>query len=160
MKNLYHCTGQTLAHRGGVDPKFGHDTKDELVAFKPKENKDGKFVNVDTTIKDGILRAKELGLVQSHMSDIIFTMEPTFAGKYTYSSTKIDVPLLFAVTDCFYFSLTTRSKLIRQEEQGEDTGFVPPSRGSHGKQVLLSTNCRLGKRIQTRLEELVSHGMD
>lgn len=80
VKNLYHCTGQTLAHRGGVDPKFGHDRKDELVAFKPKESKDGKFVNVDTTIKEGILRAKELGLVQSHMSDIIFTMEPTFAG--------------------------------------------------------------------------------
>jgi hypothetical protein len=44
------------------------------------EHKDGKFVNVDTTIKQGILRAKELGLVQSHISDIIFTMEPTFAG--------------------------------------------------------------------------------
>lgn len=72
-----------MAHRGGVDPKFGHDTKDELVTFKPKEDKDGKFVNVDTTIREGILRAKELGLVQSHMSDIIFTMEPTFAGKYS-----------------------------------------------------------------------------
>lgn len=80
VKNLYHCTGQTMAHRGGVDPKFGHDQKDELVVFQPMEHKDGKFVNVDTTIKQGILRAKELGLVQSHISDIIFTMEPTFAG--------------------------------------------------------------------------------
>lgn len=83
MKNLYHCTGQTLAHRGGVDPKFGHEEKDELVVFKPHEDRETKFVNVDTTIKDGILRAKELGLVQSHVSDIIFTMEPTFAGTYS-----------------------------------------------------------------------------
>eukprot|EP00804_Cyclotella_cryptica_P001562 CCRYP_003776-RA/>CCRYP_003776-RA protein AED:0.11 eAED:0.11 QI:1855/1/0.85/1/0.83/0.85/7/0/596 len=84
VKNLYHCTGQTLAHRGGVDPKFGYDHKDELVVFKPREDQHGKFVNVDTTIKEGILRAKELGLVQSHVSDIIFTMEPTFAGQNLY----------------------------------------------------------------------------
>ena len=74
--------GQTLAHRGGVDPKFGHKQKDELVVFKPREDRNAKVVNVDTTIKEGILRAKELGLVQSHVSDIIFTMEPTFAGTY------------------------------------------------------------------------------
>ena len=71
-----------MAHRGGVDPQFGHDQKNELIAFKPKDDRNGRFVNVDTTIKEGILRAKELGLVQSHMSDIIFTMEPTFAGKF------------------------------------------------------------------------------
>jgi hypothetical protein len=67
-----------------VDPKFGYDQKDELVVFKPQEDRHGKFVNVDTTIKEGILRAKELGLVQSHVSDIIFTMEPTFAGMFRY----------------------------------------------------------------------------
>ena len=56
-----------------MDPKFGYDREDELVVFKPREDQHGKFVNVDTTIKEGILRAKELGLVQSHVSDIIFT---------------------------------------------------------------------------------------
>ena len=67
-----------------MDPKFGYDHKDELVVFKPQEDRHGKFVNVDTTIKEGILRAKEMGLVQSHVSDIIFTMEPTFAGTLRY----------------------------------------------------------------------------
>jgi hypothetical protein len=90
--------GQALAHRGGIDPKFGHDNMDELVVFKPREEMNGRFVNVDTTIKDGILRAKELGLVQSHISDIIFTMEPTFAGTRDVAA----VMILY-----FYWSLTS-----------------------------------------------------
>ena len=76
--------GQTLAHRVGSDPKYGHDQKDEVVVFEPHEGKDWKVVNVDTTIKAGILRAKKIGLVQSHTTDLIFTMEPNFAGRELY----------------------------------------------------------------------------
>ena len=83
-KRLYQCMGQTLAHRVGSDPKYGHDQKDEVVVFEPHEGKDWKVVNVDTTIKAGILRAKKIGLVQSHTTDLIFTMEPNFAGRELY----------------------------------------------------------------------------
>jgi len=83
-KRLYQCMGQTLAHRVGADPKYGHDKESEIVVFEPHGGKDWKVVNVDTTIKPGILRAKELGLVQSHTTDLIFTMEPQFAGKELY----------------------------------------------------------------------------
>ena len=76
--------GQTLAHRVGADPKYGHDKESEIVVFEPHGGKYWKVVNVDTTIKPGILRAKELGLVQSHTTDLIFTMEPQFAGKELY----------------------------------------------------------------------------
>lgn len=78
--------GQTLAHRVGGDPRFGHDKDDELVIFEPHADsgKDWKVANVDTTIKPGILRAKKLGLVQSHTTDMIFTMEPQFAGQELY----------------------------------------------------------------------------
>ena len=83
-KRLYQCMGQTLAHRVGADPKYGHSEKDEVVVFQPHDGKDWKVVNVDTTIKAGILRAKKIGLVQSHTTDLIFTMEPNFAGRELY----------------------------------------------------------------------------
>ena len=76
--------GRTLAHRVGADPRFGHDKAKEIVVFEPHAGKDWKVVNVDTTIKKGILRAKELGLVQSRTTDLIFTMEPNFAGQNLY----------------------------------------------------------------------------
>ena len=83
-KRLYQCMGQTLAHRVGADPKFGHDKEDDVVVFEPHGGKDWKVVNVDTTIKSGIMRAKKMGLVQSHKTDLIFTMEPQFAGEHLY----------------------------------------------------------------------------
>ena len=46
--------------------------------------RDWKTVNVDTTIKSGILRAKEMGLVQSKTAQLIFTMEPNFAGQHLF----------------------------------------------------------------------------
>lgn len=76
--------GRTLAHRFGVNPKFGHEEKDELVVFTPAD-KEFSLVNVDTTVKQGILRAKELGLVPSRAADLIFTMEPGFAGKRNFT---------------------------------------------------------------------------
>merc|ERR1719491_254386 len=83
-KRLYQCMGRTLAHRVGADPRHGQDQKNEIVVFEPHQGKDWKVVNVDTTIKKGIIRAKELGLVQSHTTDVIFTMEPNFAGQNLY----------------------------------------------------------------------------
>eukprot|EP01082_Thalassiosira_pseudonana_P004240 g3775.t1 g3775 contig13:129259-130714(-) len=83
VKRVYQCMGRTLAHRFGVSPKFGHEEKDELVVFTPAD-KEFSLVNVDTTVKQGILRAKELGLVPSRAADLIFTMEPGFAGEQLY----------------------------------------------------------------------------
>lgn len=84
VKRVYQCMGRTLAHRFGVNPKFGHEEKDELVVFTPAD-KEFSLVNVDTTVKQGILRAKELGLVPSRAADLIFTMEPGFAGKRNFT---------------------------------------------------------------------------
>jgi hypothetical protein len=68
----------------GADPRFGHDADEEIVVFEPHKGKDWKVVNVDTTIKEGIDRAGKMGLVQSHKSDLIFTMEPAYAGEKLY----------------------------------------------------------------------------
>jgi hypothetical protein len=60
-KQLYQCMGKTLTIRIGIDPRHGHDKTDELVVFPPVNGKDWNTVNVDTTIRPGIMRASEDG---------------------------------------------------------------------------------------------------
>ena len=121
-KRLYQCMGQTLAHRVGADPKYGHDTSEEIVVFEPHLGKDWKVVNVDTTIKSGILRAKELGLVQSHTTDLIFTMEPNFAGRELYDETNkgrflalFRHPVERAISMFYYLQTATWERTYRPE---------------------------------------------
>jgi hypothetical protein len=70
-KRLYQCMGRTLAHRVGGDPRFGHDKDTEIKVFEPHGGKDWKVVNVDTTIRSGIVKAGRMGLVQSGMADLV-----------------------------------------------------------------------------------------
>jgi len=84
-KRLYECLGQTLANRLGADPRFGHDQDEEIVVFQPFVTEpDIKFVNVDTTTKQGILRAANLGLVASGKADMIFTSDVNFAVHHLF----------------------------------------------------------------------------
>ncbi len=85
-KQLYQCMGKTLTIRIGIDPRHGHDQTDEIVVFPPIAGKDWKTVNVDTTIRPGIDRARKMGLAQSHTADLIFTMEPAYAGEQLFDS--------------------------------------------------------------------------
>lgn len=78
--------GKTLTIRIGVDPRYGHDQTDELIVFPPISGKDWNTVNVDTTIRPGIMRARKMGLVQSHTADLIFTMEPAFAVEQLFDT--------------------------------------------------------------------------
>jgi len=121
-KRLYQCMGQTLAHRVGADPRHGHDTDSEIVVFEPHQGKDWKVVNVDTTIKSGIIRAKKLGLVQSHTTDLIFTMEPNFAGQELYDEENkgrflalFRHPVERAVSMFYYLQTATWERTYRPE---------------------------------------------
>lgn len=114
--------GRTLAHRVGADPRFGHDKSSEIVVFEPHQGKDWKVVNVDTTIKSGIIRAKQLGLVQSHTTDLIFTMEPNFAGQELYDVDNkgrflalFRHPVERAVSMFFYLQTATWERTYRPE---------------------------------------------
>ena len=114
--------GQTLAHRVGADPRFGHDQEKEIVVFQPHGHKDWKVVNVDTTIKAGIMRAKRLGLVQSHTTDLIFTMEPNFAGQELYDEENkgrflalFRHPVDRALSMFFYLQTATWERTYRPE---------------------------------------------
>lgn len=83
-KQLYQCMGKTLTIRIGVDPRYGHDQKNELVVFKPLGGQDWKTINVDTVSEKGILRAEEMGLAASGKADIIFAMDVNFASGHLF----------------------------------------------------------------------------
>ena len=86
VKKLYECMGKTIATRVGVTPQFDHQNKNELIVFQPYKRLDWKTVNVDTTTLDGIIRAEELGLVQSHLADVIVSMEMGAAVNHLYDN--------------------------------------------------------------------------
>lgn len=85
-KKLYECMGKTVTTRVGVIPKYGYQDTKELVVFQPYPHQDWKTVNVDTTTLDGIVRAKKMGLVQSHLADVIVSMEMGAAVQHLYTS--------------------------------------------------------------------------
>ena len=80
VKSIYECMGQTLANRAGVDPQYLHQNKKEVIAFQPWPGVSrASYVNVDTTNKAGLNRAKNMGLVHSGLVDMIITSDITYA---------------------------------------------------------------------------------
>lgn len=87
VKGVYECMGQTLAHAIGVDPRFGHQNKNEIVTFQPWNGvSPASYVNVDVTSKWGINRAKKLGLVQSGVVNMIITSDVVYAVENLFDS--------------------------------------------------------------------------
>ena len=66
IQNLYWCLGLTIANEElGTNPKFGYGNVTKLVKFLPFHGMEWPIVNVDLSTKDGIMRAKNLGLTTS-----------------------------------------------------------------------------------------------
>ncbi|KAL7482813.1 hypothetical protein ACHAW6_008472 [Cyclotella cf. meneghiniana] len=76
VKKLYECMGQTLATAAGAGRIFIPDNN-RIIVFNPYGT--GNYVNVDTSNRDGLIRAKEMGLVESGKADLIFTTDVKFA---------------------------------------------------------------------------------
>ncbi|KAL7542548.1 hypothetical protein ACHAWF_007201 [Thalassiosira exigua] len=125
-KRLYECLGQILANRLGADPRFGHDKDEEIVVFQPFESApEMRFVNVDTTTKQGILRAAKLGLVASRKADMIFTSDVNFASEHLFDpSHKGRIFALFrnpvdrSVSKFYYLQTATWERTYRSEWAG------------------------------------------
>lgn len=83
IQNLYWCIGLTLANELGTNPKFLYGKDTNLVKFLPFKGKEWSVLNVDTSTKEGILRAKDLGLAFSkHPSvDLLVSSHLRFATK-------------------------------------------------------------------------------
>mmetsp|Transcript_19550 Transcript_19550/g.26836 ORF Transcript_19550/g.26836 Transcript_19550/m.26836 type:complete len:468 (-) Transcript_19550:62-1465(-) len=75
MKGYYGCLGLVEATQMGITE--GHDTDESLEVWDHPHGP--KFLNVDTTREDGILHAKQLGLAQSGLADVVFTEYPAIA---------------------------------------------------------------------------------
>eukprot|EP00565_Helicotheca_tamesis_P007572 CAMPEP_0185732632 /NCGR_PEP_ID=MMETSP1171-20130828/16929_1 /TAXON_ID=374046 /ORGANISM="Helicotheca tamensis, Strain CCMP826" /LENGTH=334 /DNA_ID=CAMNT_0028402171 /DNA_START=32 /DNA_END=1036 /DNA_ORIENTATION=+ len=72
LKWYYGCLGLVIANE--VSVSNGHDTDESLQVW---EHANGfKYVNADTTGLNGIDRAKSLGLGESGLADVMFTMFP------------------------------------------------------------------------------------
>jgi hypothetical protein len=86
IQNLYYCLGLTIANQVGANPKFGQNEETALVKFKPWKRYDWSVINVDTTTKEGILRAQKLGLASSKdpKVDLIVSMEFDFAVSHLF----------------------------------------------------------------------------
>uniref|UniRef100_A0A7S2H6D2 Sulfotransferase domain-containing protein n=1 Tax=Helicotheca tamesis TaxID=374047 RepID=A0A7S2H6D2_9STRA len=76
MKAYYACMG--LVEASDMSQREGHDHDKNLQVWELNGH---KFVNVDTTREDGMLRAKNLGLPESGLADVVFTMFPRAASK-------------------------------------------------------------------------------
>jgi len=63
------CLGLTIANNVGV--LDGHNSDESIQTFRYGEG--ATYVNVDTTSKEGLIRAKKLGLVQSNLADVVVT---------------------------------------------------------------------------------------
>ena len=81
-KSIYRCMNLTIASR--LDPKVSRIKDKELIAFEPFGERGGSFVNVDMTTRSGIRRAGRMGLVPSGKADILFVMDPAFAGDHLF----------------------------------------------------------------------------
>lgn len=83
IQNLYWCMGLTLANEVGANEKFAHNKDTKLLEFQPFHSLDYHVVNVDTTSRNGILRAKNMGLVSSTdpAVDIVVSGEINYAAQ-------------------------------------------------------------------------------
>ena len=83
---FYGCLELTMVNRVGALPQFGHEADDKLIVFKPwrRHGRPEKYVNVDITNKDGIVRAEEMGLVPSGLADFMISPEPQFAIEHLF----------------------------------------------------------------------------
>jgi len=76
MKRYYGCMGLVLASEAGIIN--GHD-KDETIQVWQRKFPESKLVNVDTSTREGIARAKKLGLAKSGLADVVFASMAYYA---------------------------------------------------------------------------------
>ena len=83
VKKIYECLGQTLATAAGKGRRFIPDNN-QIVVFNPYGT--GKYVNVDTSTREGLLQAASKHLVPSGKVDLIVTTDVKFAVETLFDS--------------------------------------------------------------------------
>jgi len=151
LKSIYKCMKKTLSVRVGADPRYGHATDKEIVAFEPGRT-GNSFVNVDTLTPPGILRAQELGLVPSGLADLVVTTNAlNFAIEHLYDrSHKGRVLALFRhpvdrlVSKFYYSQIATWERSYHP--QWKDIDILDWAEHiNHDKNQLVKTLARVGE---------------
>lgn len=85
IQNLYMCMGLTIANELG---KVAYINETKLIKFLPFHGMEWPVLNVDTSTKEGILRAKNLGLVSSTNPSVDIVVSPhlRFAAQELFNS--------------------------------------------------------------------------
>eukprot|EP00569_Conticribra_weissflogii_P019015 CAMPEP_0171448150 /NCGR_PEP_ID=MMETSP0881-20121228/39471_1 /TAXON_ID=67004 /ORGANISM="Thalassiosira weissflogii, Strain CCMP1336" /LENGTH=344 /DNA_ID=CAMNT_0011972577 /DNA_START=10 /DNA_END=1041 /DNA_ORIENTATION=+ len=79
LKRLYKCFGVSIAEKFGAHVQH-HQNDTEIISFTPwPKYSRTTYINVDVSNKEGILHARDLGLVPSEKANIIITPLPEFA---------------------------------------------------------------------------------
>jgi hypothetical protein len=88
IQNLYWCIGLTIANEIGGSTKFVYNNETKLVKFVPFHGEEWSIMNVDTSTKEGILRAKDLGMISSSNRQVDLVVSPhlRFAAKKLFDS--------------------------------------------------------------------------
>lgn len=128
MKSIYECLGQTLATDIGVDPRYGHQDKEEVIAFQPWPGvSKASYVNVDSTSRPGVKRARRMGLVPSGLADMIITDDPAFVVDELFDDSHrgrglalFRHPIDRLVSKFFYLQKATWEKEYRPEWKNID----------------------------------------
>mmetsp|Transcript_22084 Transcript_22084/g.29119 ORF Transcript_22084/g.29119 Transcript_22084/m.29119 type:complete len:346 (+) Transcript_22084:57-1094(+) len=76
VKSYYLCMGLVVASNESEEEGHGSDT-----TLQVWELDHHRLVNVDTTLEKGLERAKNLGLAESGLADVVFTMFPRHAAE-------------------------------------------------------------------------------
>ena len=72
LQNLYWCMDMTLANQVGGEPRFRKTVpRHKLVEFQPwvEHGNEARVINVDLSSRNGIVNAKNLGLLSHHLSE-------------------------------------------------------------------------------------------
>lgn len=132
-KSIYRCMDLTIASRlnpsieSRLNPSISNADENGLIVFEPFGKRGGTYVNVDMTTRSGILRAERMNLVPSGKVDILFVMEPAFAGEHLFDREHTGRilclfrhPLKRLESKFYYLQTATWEKTYRPEWKGMD----------------------------------------
>ena len=111
--------GLTLSHRVGADPRFGHANDREIQVFEPHGGKDWKVVNVDTTLRSGIVKAGRMGLVESGLVDLV----SVFVFGFCFCLFLWICMFLFVVTDASCVELASKDWNVLHKKHNLTNNF-------------------------------------
>lgn len=159
-KSYFGCLGLALVSKTGGLAKYGVAEEDRLEIFKPFENSNARFVNVDVTTTEGLDRAVKLGLIQSSIADVIFFTNPTIIEGLFDTEHKGRVMAMFRnpvdrlISKFYYLSIASWEPNYQPTWDGMDLGVWARDHDTDHNFVLRTL---MGKKARHLTEADLTH---